>query len=637
MLSFLGLIFPGSLLFADATTTAPQELDAIEFITHGGFEIRNGDVVKRSDFSLGTSIWSFQFSWPNAVPNSRALFVVFRGTFGNLEGGEPIEQVNFSSNLAQWHFANPKTEGVPIALPRLASEQATSSTYTVMIAERDPEFSNSKLGYHTDDQVKWFASGGTEGIPPLKYALLTFEYDDETAIDPLILQYEPILYLHENENYRPMNVEAFVGASALWDDRGVLPDLLRKFRGTVTIDELGAEDTEDWYLAFSADEAKSFDPDKAKERYDQLVSEGEAQTTYYAYKTTDSYTDSEGVAHEFIVLQYWYFYAFNDWAEHGGFNNHEGDWESVFVFLDADTEEPMYVAYSSHLNDGIAEPDNPFQYDSVRREWNSNDVQKEGSNTKSFVALGSHANYPTNGNNGEHVVPGFSESKLDKTSTTTERQLRNDDFSRKILQSTEHPSWLKYEGKWGADGVTFGSDGPQGPNFLSPLFSGNVIRFKNPVEWAGIDKIASKTIKDPTSTLTFPEQGVLMDFAFPLQVGAEVSVSPHEESISFGNNLDTVELLPHFWEFDSNLTNYTFQTTVALSYDEEVVLTQGLHEQDLSVFYYNEDLDRWTRVPSTINTLTNTISFITSHFSRYSIGVEETSYPFLPPVASPWF
>ena len=42
---------------------------------------------------------------------------------------------------------------------------------------------------------------------------------DPRPIDPLILQYEPILYFHPDEDFYPMNVDAFVENSSLWDSR----------------------------------------------------------------------------------------------------------------------------------------------------------------------------------------------------------------------------------------------------------------------------------------------------------------------------------------------------------------------------------------------------------------------------------
>ena len=41
----------------------------------------------------------------------------------------------------------------------------------------------------------------------------------------------------------------------------------------------------------------------------------------------------------FVVLQYWYFYFFNDWRSRAnGVNDHEGDWEQVTIFL---AEQPI--------------------------------------------------------------------------------------------------------------------------------------------------------------------------------------------------------------------------------------------------------------------------------------------------------
>ena len=175
----------------------------------------------------------------------------------------------------------------------------------------------------------------------------------------------------------------------------------------------------------------------------------------------DDFEDDFGVEHEFIVLQYWFFYAMNNWGEKGGRNDHEGDWESVFIFLDSNSKEPEYVAYSAHKNDGNAEPLNVFQYDSVRREWNSNEVIKDNGQVISLVALGSHANYPNNGDNGLHDVRGVD----DKTSDSdTDRHIYT---VAKLSEINEtNPVWTQYKGLWGTETSAFGGDGPQGPNYI---------------------------------------------------------------------------------------------------------------------------------------------------------------------------
>jgi hypothetical protein len=91
--------------------------------------------------------------------------------------------------------------------------------------------------------------------------------------------------------------------------------------------------------------------------------------------------------HGYVVLQYWYFYAFNDWrSSFNGVNDHEGDWEPVMVYLvegDGGSVEPCWLAYSSH----------EFQGDDMRRRWDDPDIQKIGDHPVVFVAAGAHANY----------------------------------------------------------------------------------------------------------------------------------------------------------------------------------------------------------------------------------------------------
>ena len=75
------------------------------------------------------------------------------------------------------------------------------------------------------------------------------EVDDEPqVIDPLLLKYEPILYLHPDENYKPMNTDAFVEHSSLWDDNGIMDDFLLKAENTndpVTLDYIATTNRHD--------------------------------------------------------------------------------------------------------------------------------------------------------------------------------------------------------------------------------------------------------------------------------------------------------------------------------------------------------------------------------------------------------
>ena len=482
-------------------------------------------------------------------------------------------------------------------------------------------------------QMEWFEKSGTcssswfsFSFCPKHWGIINFEImevdDEPQVIDPLLLKYEPILYLHPDENYKPMNTDAFVEHSSLWDDNGIMDDFLLKAENTndpVTLDYIATTtDTANWYLAFSdGANPKSIDASVAFVKYNELLLNGAATTTYYGYKTIDSYTDDEGQTYEFIVLQYWYFYAFNDWKEHNGFNNHEGDWESVMVFLDKNTEEPKYVAYSAHHNDGDDEWYNLLEYDSVRRRWDTKEIDIEGDQVKSYVSLGSHANYPKN-EDGTH----YTGIKNDTTSLIGVK-LISKEWGKKNSIGLSFPDWVtQYKGKWGADvvDITGGNSGPNGPYYNN---ISNILRFHEPIKWAGIDKISEKTITEPTDTLLFDNQATMMKFDDILNIGTTVFVDLHNEFIGFGENLADITLLPSFWDITSSLVNGIFGATISFDFNPDTIADFNLEEDNLSVFIFDETTNKWKALPSTIDMNNDTISFITSHFSRYAIGASK--------------
>jgi hypothetical protein len=86
-----------------------------------------------------------------------------------------------------------------------------------------------------------------------------------------------------------------------------------------------------------------------------------------------------------IVLQYWLFYAFNDWRSNFfGANDHEGDWEKVMVFLsesESGEVRPEWAAFAAHEETG----------DDLRRRWDDPELEKSGEHPVVYVCAGSHA------------------------------------------------------------------------------------------------------------------------------------------------------------------------------------------------------------------------------------------------------
>src|SRR5689334_10308267 len=87
-----------------------------------------------------------------------------------------------------------------------------------------------------------------------------------------------------------------------------------------------------------------------------------------------------------IALQYLYFYFMNDYRStfHGA-NDHEADWEQVFVYLDDRPGDPRPVWIAAAAHDYVG--------DQLRRRWDDPTLVKEGDHPVLFAGAGSHASY----------------------------------------------------------------------------------------------------------------------------------------------------------------------------------------------------------------------------------------------------
>jgi hypothetical protein len=87
-----------------------------------------------------------------------------------------------------------------------------------------------------------------------------------------------------------------------------------------------------------------------------------------------------------IALHYLYFYFMNDYrSTFSGVNDHEADWEQVFVYLEdaPGGARPVWVAAAAH----------DYVGDQLRRRWDDPWLVKEGDHPVLFAGAGSHASY----------------------------------------------------------------------------------------------------------------------------------------------------------------------------------------------------------------------------------------------------
>ena len=222
----------------------------------------------------------------------------------------------------------------------------------------------------------------------------------------------------------------------------------------------------------------------------------------------------------YTVLQYWYFYAMNDWrSTFHGINDHEGDWEHVCVFLAEDEVgalEPAWVACSAHDRRG----------DDLRRRHDDPDLRWHGAHVIVSVAGGSHANYPVPGDYVVTVPIAFLQPvvrvlrrirgwlRLSRDPQTGAApggamNLPYVDYARgdgdaigpgtgtdwhAYVIDDDTPWVVAYTGRWGLDtrDQLGGERGPAGPRYDG---RGEVrASWADPVGWAGLHKV------DPTSS-----------------------------------------------------------------------------------------------------------------------------------------
>jgi hypothetical protein len=105
---------------------------------------------------------------------------------------------------------------------------------------------------------------------------------------------------------------------------------------------------------------------------------GRLAPTYYVRAVRDA---------GYLVLQYWFFYAMNDWrSTFSGVNDHEADWEQITLFLtepvDGGDPELAWVAFSAHDEVG----------DDLRRRIDDPDLQLvDGTHPVVHAGAGSHS------------------------------------------------------------------------------------------------------------------------------------------------------------------------------------------------------------------------------------------------------
>jgi hypothetical protein len=378
----------------------------------------------------------------------------------------------------------------------------------------------------------------------------------------LLRRFEPIIHFTAGEHFFPMDVDRYVGECSLWETPPGQPAELLISERDLTLQKLiaprpaphGAVHYLRFVESFSAFEAaryfakqhREFEHSRgrlarvglASRLVDALftitlvmrgrVPGGTAAAAREAYEKLqqkeERYVYYGRVVRQggFICLQYWFFYAMNDWrSSFHGVNDHEADWEQIVVYL-AEDLTPQWVAYASH----------DFSGDDLRRRWDDPELKRVGEHPIIFTGAGSHASYFSAGEYMHEVALPFSgpftrvmralqrlwRNVFQQVSVASEETVSGAlvipfiDYARgdglkiglgghkqweaRLLPDThqaspDHPqAWAHhYRGLWGlfARDPIAGENAPAGPKYNR---DGSVRRsWIDPLGWAGLDKV----------------------------------------------------------------------------------------------------------------------------------------------------
>ena len=399
------------------------------------------------------------------------------------------------------------------------------------------------------------------------------DLDDAWAVTALLRRFEPVIRSTRGDGFYPVDVEPYVRNCSLWvqkpgrEARRVVPD------GKLSLDQLAQQPLDEpgavHFLKLSDVEEMDTDHqegrlqmfrrharDRKESREAFKAGRGRLARVGYLSRFVDAlYSiallargrvpgESAAAALEtyerimaenehyryhgrvlrqdgWIVLQYWLFYPFNNWRSgFFGANDHEADWEKVFVYLSESEEgevRPEWVAYAAHNYTG----------DNLRRRWDDPEVVSVGEHPVIFVGAGSHASYFAQGEYlteltvplpgpiarvtnwvrsfwksrlGQYVEDGGQGGGAGYFSIPFVDYARGDGLSvgeggdrvwdEPRLLDHPIPDWVSgYRGLWGlyARDPFEGEDAPAGPMYNRDK---SVARpWYDPVGWAGLDKV----------------------------------------------------------------------------------------------------------------------------------------------------
>jgi hypothetical protein len=383
----------------------------------------------------------------------------------------------------------------------------------------------------------------------------------------LLRQYEPVVRYTAGELFFPCAIEAYLSYCSLWQRAPSGESTLLAPQGSLTPETLAAfaniPPGHRVYLRFVAEPMESLEYQQWRREKPSFSARGRLARVGLASRILDSAFDlsllirgrvpggTTAAAHRqyqtmtpatnpyiyyarvvreggYIILHYLYFYVMNNWrSTFYGVNDHEADWEQVFIYLSDEGENspiPRWLAYATHSESG----------DEMRRHWNDPTLSfVDETHPVVFAGAGSHASYFEPGEyltrfrlrllepirNVAQIMRRFWTKTLRQGNGQANARLReqvDDFFSIPFLDyargeglsigSGQPATWTpiliadttdwvnNYRGLWGLDtqDIFSGERAPAGPKYNR---DGSIRQsWHNPLGWSGLHKVSPPNI-----------------------------------------------------------------------------------------------------------------------------------------------
>ena len=317
----------------------------------------------------------------------------------------------------------------------------------------------------------------------------SISYPRPATADSLARSFQPNLFFDTSENYRPVSVESLLGEredGSLYHDLCNSSDVCGDVRKSADLQGYPGAGS---YLDFGTIDNGLFETPRSPRCLDDddlLDCETSPVSAIYYHVSSDA---------SYTYLDYWMFYRYNwfptPWPAPEF--SHEGDWESVTVAVSGaenwDATEFAYVSFSQHGRWGRYLPENIHcAAGGLFHECNGSYPGDQ--RVSSFVARGSHANYPGTCSavlNEPTCLQDTNPGTLDNFEYGHDGErpwAENGDLSSLLRMppaasaaedswdAGQPHNWTDWPGTWGAggdvDSPSSPASGPNGEHFYSP-------------------------------------------------------------------------------------------------------------------------------------------------------------------------